>query len=572
MTDPVPTPAPDTPQASPPGAGRFSSLAAFAVFGLLAVVVALAVWRGSRPPPVEAERAEHSALQLDLGKPDALIESASLVRLPRDLLRVPVLRDLLTEDFVFYYEANADRLGLAGALRRIAYEHDLELRDTLIHELLDEPAEIALWRGRDGRLGHALLRLRRGALAKTLQPLLQVAADDTQLRTIGELTVDGDAVAVYRLRYGYDRAIVFASYGDELVVLSSPQMLQADSDAASPLGRIEAAHLQRLLAGDASFAPQFGLDRREVTHRITVNTNTLSLGYGRFVPQLAGLRLDMDDAGWHTAIELNGGGLDAARFAPLWQAMPMGPSACAAVPVSLDALKPLLERLAGASMLPATLAARLDGAAAVCWYAKSRLHTPLLVGRLRAADGDADADLGAAFEQMVGTHEPAMPDGSLPVEQSTNAAGTTWQRNVASRFGLRTSADLPDGQSITGNRFFRVALARHGDTVLFSLDDTLVTQAIATLDRQFPPLSDTLPKQRWVSAYLAPSGLATLIEQEALSALPPDTEAVFRNAAENHLLPKLRAMGTHANVAITLPPDAKAGRDWTWLPVEWATL
>lgn len=570
MTDPVPTPGTD-PQAPPP-AGRMSSLAAFAVFGVLACVVAFAVWRGAQPAPVEPERADNSALQLDLLQPDALIESASLASLPRDLLRVPLLRDLLTEDFVFYYESNADRLGIAGALRRIAYEHDLELRDTLIHELLDQPADIALWRGSDGRLGHALLRMRRGALAKTLQPLLQVAADDTQLRSVGELQVDGDAVTVYRLRYNHDRAIVFAAYCDELVVLSSAQMLQSASDAESPLGRIEVGQLQNLLAGKATFAPHFGLDRRTATHRITVNTNTLALGYGRFVPQLAGLRLDMDDAGWHTAIALNGGGLDAAQFAPLWQAMPMGPSACAAVPVSLDALKPLLDKLAGKSVLPATLAARLDGAAAVCWYTTSRLHTPLLVGRLRAADGDADADLAAAFEQMVGTYEPNIPDGIFPVEPTANSAGTTWQRNVASSFGVRNASDLPDGQSIGGNRYFRVALARHGDTVLFSLDDTLVTQALATLDRQFPPLSETLPKQRWVSAYIAPSGLATLIEQESLAALPPDTEAVFRNAAENHLLPKLRAMGTHANVAITLPADATAGRDWTWLSVEWTTL
>ena len=36
---------------------------------------------------------ERSALGLDLQRPDALIESASLSRLPKDLLAVPLLRD-----------------------------------------------------------------------------------------------------------------------------------------------------------------------------------------------------------------------------------------------------------------------------------------------------------------------------------------------------------------------------------------------------------------------------------------------------------------------------------------------
>ena len=148
------------------------------------------------PPPQPAP--ERSALQLDLARPDALIESRSLAQLPKDLLRVPMLKDALSEDFVFYYQSNADRLGLIGTLRRIAYEHELELRDTLVQELLDQPAQIALWRGEDGKLAHALLRLKRGALAKTLQPLAQVAADDKQLAQVGTLMLEsGEEAALY---------------------------------------------------------------------------------------------------------------------------------------------------------------------------------------------------------------------------------------------------------------------------------------------------------------------------------------------------------------------------------------
>ena len=71
-----------------------------------------------------------SRLMVDLAAPDAVIASASLSKLPRDLLKVPVLRDVLTEDLVFYYEQHEDRLGLAGAVKRIAWEHNLDVIKT----------------------------------------------------------------------------------------------------------------------------------------------------------------------------------------------------------------------------------------------------------------------------------------------------------------------------------------------------------------------------------------------------------------------------------------------------------
>ena len=123
----------------------------------------------------------------DLRKPDALIESVSLSRLPKEILEVPLLRDTLTEDFVFYYENNGDRLGLTGTLRRIIYEHDLTLKDSLVEELLDQPAQVALWRGADGRLRDFVVVLKRGGLARVLEPLAHIAADDQQLRKVGEL-------------------------------------------------------------------------------------------------------------------------------------------------------------------------------------------------------------------------------------------------------------------------------------------------------------------------------------------------------------------------------------------------
>ena len=71
-----------------------------------------------------------------------MIASAKLSQLPRDLLRAPVLRDVLTEDIVSYYEQHEDRLGLAGSVRRIAWEHKLDWTDKLLASDIWEPVNI----------------------------------------------------------------------------------------------------------------------------------------------------------------------------------------------------------------------------------------------------------------------------------------------------------------------------------------------------------------------------------------------------------------------------------------------
>lgn len=563
-----PNPAP----AAAPGSMKRWVLAALLL--PLAGVAGYYGWKASRvPAPLSSGEAEHSLLRLDLTRPDALIESQSLAALPRDLLDLPVLRDLLSEDFVFYYEGHPDRLGILGSLRRIAYEHELEWQDSLLAELLDQPAEVALWRGSDGKLKHAALRIRRGALAKLLQPLGKAAASDTQLSVVGLRRIDGDEVPVYRLRYNYDRAILFAAHDDELLVLTSPGLLQSGDDPASPPGSEAARQLDEWLSGEVEPAERFGLDERESKHRISIAADYLALGYGRFLPQLAGVRFEQDDDGWHSFAALNDVAAPALEFAPLWQAMPIGAAVCAAVPVSEAALGSLFTRLGAAQAMPAELAAQLKGPAALCWYPESRLSTPLLVTTLATPAVEAtDGQLQSLFDALIGAYEPNQKDGRFPVERSNGEAHTRFSRIVGSDWGLHADTELPDPAAISSSRWFNVALARHGQQLLFSLDDRLVDKALNVLDKRFPPLAEQLPAQGAVPLVLAPEALARLVEQETLASLPAEVETVFRNAAQAHLLPKLRAFSTHPAYALSLPPGAKAGKGWTWLPLSWNAL
>ena len=541
---------------------------------LVAGVAAGLGWFMHKP---KAPVAQLASDKLGMSRPDGLLETHSLSQLPKDLLAVPFLKETLTEDFVFYYQTHADRLGLIGSLRRIIYEHDLKLQDNLIEQLFDQPADVALWRGADGRLKDFLLVMDRGGLAKLLEPLAKVALDDTQLSKLAELKVGGDAVTLYQLNYNAGKSLAFASHGDKLVVLSNPSKLYDLSQGADDQhGAVSTASLEALLNGDKLFPEAFGLEARkpELQQRLAVNAGVLAMGYQRFIPNFAGLRFDMDDKGWHSYLALqeqdNQPDFD---FKPIWQAMPMGASACVALPLAAEQQKPLLVKLGAEEAMATTLTEHMAGTAGLCWYADSRLYTPLLVASLKDKDNTRlDGELGKLFGSMVGARESKVPERLFPVVEQHNGEVHQWQRQVSSNFGQYPAKEAKDPQAITGRAFMQVSLARHGSTLVFSLDDKLVTKALGTLDKRFPPLADVVPKDALMPVYLGPQSLAQLIQQETFDSLPQDMEPVFNNAAQTYLVPKLRTLGGYGKYALTLPEGSEPNGHWQWLPLQWRAL
>ncbi|MBH8614220.1 DUF2138 domain-containing protein [Pseudomonas mohnii] len=542
--------------------------------GLVAVVAGGVGWflhKPKAPAPVLASD------KLGMSRPDGLLETRSLSQLPKDLLAVPFLKETLTEDFVFYYETHADRLGLIGSLRRIIYEHDLKLQDSLIEQFFDQPADVALWRGADGRLRDFLLVMDRGGLAKVLEPLAKVALDDSQLSKIADVKVGNDDVAFYQLTYNASKALLFASHGDKLVVLSNPSKLyDPQSGQAEEPGSVSTAAIAALLNGDKLFPEAFGLPPRapEVKQRLSVNASVLAMGYQRFIPNFAGLRFDMDDKGWHSFLAMDE--LDdqpGFDFKPIWQAMPMGASACVALPLAAEQQQPLLVKLGADEPTAKALTEHMAGVAGLCWYADSRLYTPLLVAGLSDKDSARlDGDLGKLFGSMVGAYEGKVDDHAFPVVEKQEGQSHQWQRQVSSNFGPYAAKDAEDPDAITGKAFMRVSLARHGSTLLFSLDDKLVDKALGTLDKRFPPMADVVPKDRLMPVYFGPDAMAQLMQQETLDSLPQDMEPVFYNAAQTYLIPKLRKLGGYGKYALTLPEGSEPDGHWQWLPLEWKAL
>ncbi|WP_058913496.1 DUF2138 domain-containing protein [Entomohabitans teleogrylli] len=554
--------------------GKKSRKRGFAI--ALGVVVALsaAVWAlqrtGSVPLKTLAPLVVHNNLQIDLNTPDVFIDSASLSQLPRDVLQVPLLRDVLNEDFVFYYQTHADRLGLEGSLRRIIYEHDLKLQDHLLTTLLDQPAQVALWRDRRGRLSHYMVLIQRSGLTRLLEPLVFAAAKDSQLSKteISGLQINDTQIPVYQLRYNGSRQLLFASYNDKVLLFSGSDMLfnGDQQDAMS-------TELARgLLTGEKSWNLSYGLQQQPAARqRIVASAAGLGFGYQRLLPAFAGMRFDLTESGWSSWLALNDqqAGADASfAFAPVWQSMPAGASFCVALPFSHGIAEQMLQQLDTDGAGAEQLAGLFDGAAGLCWYADSRLYTPLLVGRLKGDPQAREKTLAALFEHHIGARERKAPQGVLPLQETRQQGATLWQREVSSQYGQYPAAQAAVAEHLMSRAFFRVSLALSGETLLFSLDDSLVNQGLQTLSRTRPAMSDVIPAQGVVPLWIAPPGVAQLLRKEALDSLPKNSEPVFYNAAQTLLMPKLDALARQPNYAVVLP-EVDPQAPWQWLPISW---
>lgn len=175
-------------------------------------------WTASHVPPQRSHLAD-----IDLSRPDALLVTRSLSELPRDIRTLPVFQDVLTEDFFFHYEENEERLSFSGTLRRIAFEHDLSIGDEILAYVFNSPARIAMWKSRDGKLGHHLLILDRSGLIGALELAAKVVLNDRQLKPAGAIALAEESLPVYEFRYGHRRRLFFVSHADKLLVFSMPK-------------------------------------------------------------------------------------------------------------------------------------------------------------------------------------------------------------------------------------------------------------------------------------------------------------------------------------------------------------
>jgi len=500
-------------------------------------------------------------LMADLGQPDALIRTASLSKLPRDLLRVPIARDVLTEDLAFYYEQHEDRLGLKGAVKRIAYEHQLDWTDRIVASALDEPAEVALWRDGKGALRHFAIVMQRNALGKVLQEGLSVALKDRQLTLAGEIETARGKANVFALEINPRRTLLIAAVGERIVVLSDPGLLFDKGKVMVPTAR--AAVAEWLEAGGA-LSKRFALDEgagkggERPLHTLVIGAPALSLGYGSFVPGFRGVRFDFG-SGWSTSVWIDPKELSTAGLgdAALWRAVPANPSACLVLPVDWRMAQKVV---AGADKKPAladaNALAALEGSGLVCWYGNSTLYAPVFVAKLSKGLPDRNAALQAlanwalakrGADVIAGVPAPAK-------EKKVAAADDTVVWRAAKSDAQKTAAPA--------------AVGARGSYVVFSPDGALVDLVFDTLSRRNPSVADQMPVSNATLALITPRPLSGMVEREALDALSGAGDANLHAAAQTHLPARMKALAAYPPYRLELSSGKAQG---SWQRVEWRT-
>ena len=542
------------------------------VVGIVGLLVAAATFY--RHFGWETYKPTQTRLAVDLARPDALIRTSSLAKLPRDILRVPIAKDVLTEDFVYYYQGHEDRLGLEGTVRRIAYEHQLAWSDRLIAAVLDEPAEVALWRDGKGALRHYAVVMRRNALATVMQEAATIALKDRQLTRAGEVRVGGAAVPVYALELNPRRTLLLVAKGDRLVVLSDPGLLL---DQERKIGAAPATAVARWLDDENALAGQFALDAGPAAkpgHTLVLGARAMTLGYAPFVSGFQALRFDFGDekAGWSTGVQLDPGRLPKSGLADpdLWRAAPANPAACVLLPLDFQAAGKVITE-APAKPADAEALASLEGSALACWYRESSLYAPLFIARLSGKAGDRDAALKALAEWAIKPSKAtAVIDADLDdtpsfrlaepgrrPEQAPDGA-TIW------RAPSRGESDLPDRLA---RAISTATVAAKDAYVFFSPDGNLVDLALDTLARTHPSTADQMAAGEPVLALLTPRSLAEMTDREALGALSRPGDERLRQAAQTLLVPRTKALAQYPPYRLVLPAQPSAG----WQRVEWRT-
>lgn len=570
---------------------------------------AISLLRSSFSGVAESGTWKGGQIYLDVKNPDVVIISERLSALPKDMLAVPLLKDMLAESFVFYYEDHPGKSLLTGTLKRLAYEKDLSFNETLVQSVFDTPSEVYLWRGPNGQLDYWALSMEHHALGRVLEGLGRMALSDAQLAMVGEVSVDGKNVPLYGLRLSGKRAFLFASHKGRLLVLSHPEMLlkekgvqessegqkekedgQENNDGGEGAwkGHPPAFHgmaiiqdraevLFSLLSGKASVRTEWQnnllipeVSSSHTGHDIYVSANYLSFGYQRFFPAVEGLHFRFDKASWQSQVLLDPARLSAKpdELKGLWQSVPVSPAACFALPLDWGSVWQITEKMSSEKLGPQ----KMTQDAAVCWYGKSSLAAPLFVARFEDAQS-AQAQIGplsAVFAGIIGGREPKNDNQPFPVEtKKTGDDIIRITRVVSTKYGSHESKALKAADKMASDRYFPVTLAIAGPNVFFSPDKALVEDAIAVYQNRLPALADTLEEPEKTRGTITPKTLSLLIEKEAGQTLPTSSSSVLRKVAKAHLQPRLKVLAGYAPVELRVP-EVQGERQWVPLEIVFA--
>ena len=504
-----------------------------------------------------------NALNIDLAHPDILVRSARLSELPRDLVRAPLLKGVLTDEVVHYYADHPTRLSLVGTLKRLAFEHQLNWGDRVLATLMDAPGELSLWRDDKGRPEHFMLVVQQNLVTQLVQQLGRVVATDSQLSLIDEVDGPHGQAKVYALQFDAHHQWAVVAQGDRLVVLSDLGMLLDGSQLTRATRRALSEALRGPVAEGAG-APALSTQARGLglsaftglRQDITARADYLAMGYQGFFPGLDALRVvHADGGGWQLSARLSAAALQAWREGSrsLWQSVPAGHALCAALPMAWASGQQVLQPVVQPEAMK--LFTQLAPVAGICWNSGGGLDAPLLAARLsqpaRPADDDAVAALLTGVTRKQAGPGSGLPKGTAVAPVSSEALaggqGRLWVRKVPHGMGT-----VVDGQ-VT---LHRVSAVRLGQTVMASIDQDALGQAQSVAQRSYPAMADRLKSGEVPVLVVDSAALANLLEAETFAVLTPDGTPTFHRVARQLLPARLKALRELGRWQVNLPAAA----------------
>ena len=343
-----------------------------------------------------------------LAQPDVWVHSQNFALLPHDLLQVPMLKALLTEDFVYFYAQDQDWLSLQGAMRRISFEHELNWTDSIIKNIADAPADIYMWHDDSRALRYWALSMERDSLATVAQSLAKLKlAADKQLFEIGRISIGGDEVPVLQVSLSASRKMVFAAHKNRMVLLSDALMATQEGDGLDDQAQ---TLIKRLLADDAATRAEVVSEWQVSTkaqavanakQTIMLSNRLFAQGYGAFVPSLRAVRFDFDGKAWQSQANVT-----ATAFDPnIWAHLPANAAFCASAPIDWAQAQKVIDGASKLSVKP-KLADEFAPTGAMCWYAEKEddIAQPLFVALRKSGKASPDA-LNSLFDWAVSTNE-----------------------------------------------------------------------------------------------------------------------------------------------------------------------
>lgn len=563
---------------------------------VLLVFLSFVVWAVSQATQVF--KGSINQLELDLKHPDALIVSSSLSSLPRDIQQIPLLKNVLTEDFVFYYEQHEDVLSLKGTLKRLAFEHQLQLQDKVLKASLDVPAQIAFWNDTKGAPRHAIVVLKRTVLARLIEQLVKVPATDMQLSVLTTVKINGDPVNIYALRSSGRQTLAIAAHGNSVVIATDAGMLvdatkMADKNSIELLTQLLGTEVEKNSVWTSQFNHEAQL-AKNVVHTIDIGSRLLGQNYHEYFPDFKALQINLMGKGQLRLAALlheQAYVKQTLNSLPLWKSIPEGMSMCVALPVNWQKLNQLLPQ---ETALKASASLTLEGPAAVCWSEKGRLMAPLFVAKLNsiaAQSSTSTADLTALFSWAIRPSEANVIQSAQAEEPSQTVRALQSKSDAIAQKAAKVTQNnhnqAPEIQKLANNSFlihqpsrslsrehandeltFTPSLLKAGDTLAFSFDPQLIQKVAQVYQKKYPSIQDAQTGLSNASLlWISPLGVSKLLIKEVKPYVGEENNndlqsRIFAFEKNPSALLQLEK-STQAEVASAKSSDAE-GKKWFW--------